>query len=380
MNKTAASFLEESEFFPYFKADRYKDILGDSLSQSWSLFWFSKQNQMSTTLPSLSSSSPQFKTVEQLVSPNVPPLSPSTTTPSNITSGELSEKKVSRYWLHHWNVLSLERDKVHWWFFSLLMFLFFLFFSLGKNSFACRYAECKASFTTFANMKRHEKLHTGERPYTCSQEGCGKSFARKYDLKVHMRIHTKERPYACQLSPDCNKSFSRISSLREHERNVHGTDTKKLKLDTKQPSELEVQYFHQKGMNHSQEEHSHRPGCGHIAINHNGHADFIMDAHLYPAHGGNLQQHILRESSEYPVVCAPIIDKTIGHHQEHTHGPNCGHEAIQHEDHLDYIVDNLLHHYHEGHCDHHGNLQLLSNVTEVLGQTKCTVEEERKEQ
>lgn len=34
---------------------------------------------------------------------------------------------------------------------------------------------------------------------------------------------------------------------------------------------------------------------------------------------------------------------------EHTHGPNCGHKAVQHGDHTDYEHDG---HYHRVHGDH----------------------------
>lgn len=89
-----------------------------------------------------------------------------------------------------------------------------------KETFACQYPGCNGLFTTLANMKRHEKLHSGEKPYICKFEGCEKNFARKYDLKVHTRTHTKEKPYICQYV-GCGKRFSRSSSLREHERNLH---------------------------------------------------------------------------------------------------------------------------------------------------------------
>lgn len=42
-------------------------------------------------------------------------------------------------------------------------------------------------------------------------------------------------------------------------------------------------------------------------------------------------------------------------HNAHEHGPDCGHEAVAHDDHLDYLVDGHLHHPHDGHCDDHGH-------------------------
>ncbi|HTZ04619.1 MAG TPA: hypothetical protein VMB53_02590 [Gaiellaceae bacterium] len=60
----------------------------------------------------------------------------------------------------------------------------------------------------------------------------------------------------------------------------------------------------------------------------------------------------------------PVTDKnphecTDGHECEHhdaghEHGPDCGHDTVQHGDHVDYVVAGHLHHPHDGHCDDHG--------------------------
>jgi zinc transport system permease protein len=42
------------------------------------------------------------------------------------------------------------------------------------------------------------------------------------------------------------------------------------------------------------------------------------------------------------------------HDHAHQHGPDCGHEAIPHGDHVDYLVEGHLHHPHDDHCDDHG--------------------------
>lgn len=55
-------------------------------------------------------------------------------------------------------------------------------------------------------------------------------------------------------------------------------------------------------------------------------------------------------SERNPVGCAP----TSGHDFFHRHGEGCGHPAIEHGDHLDYVVEGRLHSPHGGHCDDHG--------------------------
>jgi uncharacterized protein (DUF1330 family) len=52
-------------------------------------------------------------------------------------------------------------------------------------------------------------------------------------------------------------------------------------------------------------------------------------------------------------------------HPGHTHGPGCGHEAVPHGDHTDYLVNGRLHHPHSGHCcglKHHGLLAVSGAI------------------
>ncbi|EAR92944.2 C2H2-type zinc-finger protein (macronuclear) [Tetrahymena thermophila SB210] len=50
---------------------------------------------------------------------------------------------------------------------------------------------------------------------------------------------------------------------------------------------------------------------------------------------------------------------------KHSHGPNCGHIPIYHHGHLDYIVENQLHHPHGSHCDFHGTVNILENCVKI---------------
>jgi len=45
-----------------------------------------------------------------------------------------------------------------------------------------------------------------------------------------------------------------------------------------------------------------------------------------------------------------------GHTSDHVHGEGCGHEAVPHAGHVDFLVAGRLHHHHGDHCDDHGPL------------------------
>ena len=111
---------------------------------------------------------------------------------------------------------------------------------------------------------------------------------------------------------------------------------------------------------HADHEHQHGPGCGHTGIQHAGHVDYLHDGHLHhPRADGQVEEHVLAISDQNPADCTGG-HTCQGHAADHAHGPGCGHEAVPHGDHLDYLVDGHLHHPHAGHCDDHGPVHVVS--------------------
>lgn len=102
-------------------------------------------------------------------------------------------------------------------------------------------------------------------------------------------------------------------------------------------------------------DHVHGPDCGHTAIAHAGHTDYLHDGHLHHVHGDHVDEHHIEVDRNNPDDCGPGHD-CAAHEPQHVHGEGCGHEAVPHGDHVDYLVAGHLHHPHQGHCDHHGQV------------------------
>ncbi|XP_039655182.1 zinc finger protein 345-like isoform X2 [Perca fluviatilis] len=81
----------------------------------------------------------------------------------------------------------------------------------GERPYQCSF--CDKRFALSGTLVRHERLHTGITPYHCSD--CGKTFAQQWTLTTHMRTHTGEKPYSCT---QCDKSFVAPGELRRHTR------------------------------------------------------------------------------------------------------------------------------------------------------------------
>ena len=105
---------------------------------------------------------------------------------------------------------------------------------------------------------------------------------------------------------------------------------------------------------HEHHDHVHGANCGPTAIKHEGHVDYLHDGHLHHEHNGHYDEHALSVNETNPDGCHPV-DTCHGH----VHSEGCGHEAVPHGDHVDYIVNGRLHHQHGDHCDDHGPVEIV---------------------
>ena len=110
-------------------------------------------------------------------------------------------------------------------------------------------------------------------------------------------------------------------------------------------------------LKHTNHTHQHGPGCGHTAVEHAGHTDYLHDGHLHHMHGDHVDEHVIEVDKTHPDQCTHGAN---GHPAEHVHGSNCGHPAVPHGNHVDYLVAGRLHHPHGDHCDDHGPLKTVS--------------------
>jgi hypothetical protein len=90
-------------------------------------------------------------------------------------------------------------------------------------------------------------------------------------------------------------------------------------------------------------------------VEHEGHVDYLHDGHLHHAHEGHVDEHEVGGSSP---GCTPQHASCSAHEKSHAHGPDCGHPAVPHAGHRDYLVDGHLHHPHGDHCDDHGAMKV----------------------
>ena len=93
----------------------------------------------------------------------------------------------------------------------------------GERPYKCKF--CDAAFVQVTALRGHETIHTGQKNFIC--DVCGKKFAIKDRLRLHMRIHTGEKPHQCK---QCDLTFARKSQVSQHMRS-HETSKDKFTCD-----------------------------------------------------------------------------------------------------------------------------------------------------
>ena len=96
-----------------------------------------------------------------------------------------------------------------------------------------------------------------------------------------------------------------------------------------------------------QKKHQHGPGCGHTAIKHKDHIDYLVDGSLTHVENGKTVKHVIEVSDANPSQCRTVDCE--GH---------SGAKQVPHGDHLDFLINGKLHHKHKDHCDDHGSIAL----------------------
>ena len=114
-------------------------------------------------------------------------------------------------------------------------------------------------------------------------------------------------------------------------------------------------------LNDEERAHIHGGTCGHEAISHQGHIDYLHNGYMHSGHEGFDAEHKILVSALHPERCTPSHNCDT-HKADHKHTNDCDHSQVPHGHHLDYLVAGHLHHPHNGHCDDHGN------VAPVVGQ------------
>lgn len=50
--------------------------------------------------------------------------------------------------------------------------------------------ECQKSFSRPSSLRIHQHSHTGERPFVCTVKGCERAFSVRSNMRRHMKVHT----------------------------------------------------------------------------------------------------------------------------------------------------------------------------------------------
>ncbi|KAI0067214.1 hypothetical protein BV25DRAFT_1867744 [Artomyces pyxidatus] len=81
---------------------------------------------------------------------------------------------------------------------------------IGTAVYPCLFPSCNKTFSRLYSLRAHQRLHSAHRPFHC--DFCPASFARNHDLKRHTKLHEK-LAWKCG---GCDTVFSRRDAIKRH--------------------------------------------------------------------------------------------------------------------------------------------------------------------
>ena len=92
--------------------------------------------------------------------------------------------------------------------------------------------------------------------------------------------------------------------------------------------------------------HEHDRWCGHAYVAHDDHLDYLHDGRVHRPCSGHVD--------ELPGCDEPVREYHVAHSAHmHVHQADCGHVAVPHVDHFDYLHGQHRHAVHQTHYDEH---------------------------
>lgn len=198
---------------------------------------------------------------------------------------------------------------------------------------------CSLEFKRKFNLQRHvSSVHEQDSRFEC--EACDRKYKRKRDLDRHVNdIHLKVRPFVCD---DCEMTFAGAEQLRKHRKVKHGRVAAEDDATAESTSAIETNLS--------------------LEIK----RDLTISAALAQSVGEVLQpQSAPTNARAEPSALAVAVESAqraalavttsalsaLVLQPAHVHKEDCGHVAVLHDGHVDWIVDGRLE---TAECEDHG--------------------------
>ncbi|RDB25225.1 Transcriptional regulator prz1 [Hypsizygus marmoreus] len=171
---------------------------------------------------------------------------------------------------------------------------------IGTAVYPCLVAGCRKTFSRLYSLRAHQRVHAMHRPFRCNV--CPASFARNHDLKRHIKLHDK-KAWKCG---GCLKIFSRRDAIKRHK---NGTKTRGPSDACLTAEVIEVELNEEEGEDSIREERRAKLWNG-IATSQQG---GTPGASATP-HGHHDDSRILEEGEVQPAIICSIQSAILSLH------------------------------------------------------------------